>query len=92
VQIIYCQTLVIFYPETSRHLYKYNTILGSSLIKSSYNITISFASFLSLDDAMKSSHDSLVDTLGIICHVGMIYQHVGYIVIREVAIKDNRYV
>jgi hypothetical protein len=53
---------------------------------------ISFASFMSLDDSMKSSHGSLVDTLGIICHVGMIYQHVGYYVIREVAIRDNRYV
>jgi hypothetical protein len=47
---------------------------------------------MSLDDSMKSSHGSLVDTLGIICHVGMIYQHVGYYVIREFAIRDNRYV
>jgi hypothetical protein len=53
---------------------------------------ISFTSFLFLEDSMKSSHGYLVDTLGIICHVGMIYQHVGYYVIREVAIRDNWYV
>jgi hypothetical protein len=41
---------------------------------------------------MTSSHGALVDTLGIIFHVGMIFQHIGYHVIREVAIKDNRYI
>jgi hypothetical protein len=58
----------------------------------SYNMMILFASFVSLADVMTRFHGALVNTLGIICHVGMIFQHVGYHVIREVVIKDNRYV
>ena len=50
-----------------------------------------YASFLSLADAMKAPHGSVVDVIGVLCHVGMLYRCLSSGAwVREIAVKDHR--
>jgi len=49
-----------------------------------------YASFLSLADAMKAPHGSVVDVIGVLCHVGMLYRCLSSGAwVREIAVKDH---